>query len=214
MSNLLSSEWRIRSPIKVGAAPHRVVAEVLRILLTAKILQGILRGTLISTNIHALQNILCTLIKCLVSKNQPDQRRSHIGPNAGGSLNLSNWKSKLCIALHNAAKMIHWRVYQIRSIPTSQHLSVPFLCHLMCGSLGWVLRARRGTAGSWGRPGGGSQRPPCTRHTHALCTWSYLEYKVSMFGLLMLLKTDWVCRQGRKTITLIMQNRKWTYILA
>lgn len=53
MPSLWSSGSRIRSPIKVGAAPHRVVAEVLRILLTAKILQGILRGTLISTNIHA-----------------------------------------------------------------------------------------------------------------------------------------------------------------
>ena len=110
--------------------------------------------------------------------------------------------------------MFHRRVYQVRSIPSSQHLKVPFLCHLMCGSLGWVLLAHRGTAGSWGRPGGGSQRPPCTRHTHALCTWSYLEDKVSIFGLLMLLKTDWVWRKRRKTITLIMQNQKWTYILA
>ena len=50
-----------------------------------------------------------TLITCLVPKNQPDQRRSHIGPNAGGSLNLSNWKSKLCNALHNAVKMFHLR---------------------------------------------------------------------------------------------------------
>ena len=107
MPSLWSSGSRIRSPIKVGAAPHRVVAEVLRILLTAKILQGILRGTLISTNIHA--NVFCTWITCLVPKNQPDQRRSHIGPNAGGSLNLSNWKSKLCIALHNAVKMFHLR---------------------------------------------------------------------------------------------------------
>ena len=56
-----------------------------------------------------MQNVFCTWIACLVPKNQPDQRRSHIGPNAGGSLNLSNWKSKLCIALHNAVKMFHLR---------------------------------------------------------------------------------------------------------